>query len=211
MTRGQNSFHIKGQNSMAKRGPEAASSTKRKGAVSDQYTRILIPDPDGGYTAEILELPGCLAEGDTTAEAISRVDQAKDSWVAAAREAGQAIPEPFNARGFSGNVALRLPKGLHKRVARMAEREQTSMNQWLVAAVAEKVGSKEMYNRLLNDVRSQIQIGVFRASVIADLQVPLNPIAHAWQHSMVNSASPPSSGMPIASQSVGFESGGRNG
>ena len=169
---------------MAKRGQPAASKRTIGENFSDQYARVLIPDPDGGYTAEILEFPGCFAEGDTPAEAIARVNEAAKSWIAAAREAGQQIPEPHDARGFSGNVALRMPKGLHKRAARMAERDRTSMNQWLVSAIAERVGAKELHSRLVEDIRRQARL--IGSMLLLKSISASGPSQHEWQQSNVS-------------------------
>jgi antitoxin HicB len=45
-------------------------------------------------------------------------------------------PCPPIREAYSGNLRLRLPKSLHARLAREAEREGVSLNQWLVAKLA---------------------------------------------------------------------------
>jgi predicted RNase H-like HicB family nuclease len=107
------------------------------------YARRLTPDEDGGYTATIQEFPGLIADGDTAGEAISNLESAAESWIEAVLESGQEIPEPISFDGYSGKIALRVPRGLHKRAAEMASSEGTSLNQWLVAAISEYVGCKE--------------------------------------------------------------------
>ena len=75
------------------------------------YSRILIPDDESGtFTAEILEFPGCIAQGDTAQEAYERLEEAAKAWIEAALELGQEIPPPSLAHGYGGKVALRLPK-----------------------------------------------------------------------------------------------------
>lgn len=107
------------------------------------YTRVLIPDVESGtFTAEILELAGCRSQGSSPDEAYTNLDAAAGDWLAAAIESGQHIPEPLTTpRGYSGNVALRLPKSLHRRAAQYAHRDGVSLNQFIVAALAESVGS----------------------------------------------------------------------
>lgn len=116
--------------------------------MSDDYTklpyaRILIPDPSGGFFAEILELPGCFAEGETANETVEALERAMRSWIEAALDQGQEIPEPTASQGYAGKIALRLPRSIHKRAAQMAARDNTSLNQFLLAAIAERVGVKE--------------------------------------------------------------------
>ncbi len=117
--------------------------------LREPYSRILIPEDEGGYSAEILEFPGCYSYGDTAEEAISNLEEAAKSWIAASLEQGHTIPPPTGHNEFSGKIALRLPSSLHKEAARMAERERVSLNQFLVSAVAAKVGAEDYHNRLI--------------------------------------------------------------
>ena len=113
------------------------------------YSRILIPDDESGtFTAEVLEFPGCIAQGDTVQEAYERLEEAAKAWIEAALELGQEIPPPSLAFGYGGKVALRLPKSLHRHAAMAAERDGTSLNQFIVAAIAEKVGAHKLYEKL---------------------------------------------------------------
>jgi len=113
------------------------------------YSRILIPDDESGtFTAEILEFPGCIAQGDTAKEAYERLEEAAKAWIEAALELGQEIPPPSLAHGYGGKVALRLPKSLHRQAAMAAERDGTSLNQFMVTAIAEKVGAHKLYEKL---------------------------------------------------------------
>jgi antitoxin HicB len=118
--------------------------------LAKPYARVLTPDEEyGGYTAEILEFPGCVTEGDTAAEALENLEAAAEAWIEAALSMGQEIPEPSDSgEGYGGRVALRLPRSLHGRAMRMAQREGTSLNQFLVAAVAERVGAGTLYGQL---------------------------------------------------------------
>lgn len=107
------------------------------------YSRVLIPDADSGtFTAEILELAGCRSQGSTPEEAYSNLAAAAHDWFVAAIESGHHIPEPLTTpRGYSGNLALRLPKSLHRRAVQYASRDGVSLNQYIVMALAERVGS----------------------------------------------------------------------
>ena len=53
---------------------------------------------DGVFVAEVPELPGCLAHGDTQHAALRNVNQAMDLWLDTAREFGDPIPEPKGER-----------------------------------------------------------------------------------------------------------------
>ncbi len=54
----------------------------------------LSPDDGGGWFAEIPDLPGCCSDGETQAEALLNVEDAKRGWIAAALELGRSVPPP---------------------------------------------------------------------------------------------------------------------
>jgi predicted RNase H-like HicB family nuclease len=118
--------------------------------LSKQYARILTPDPSGVYVAQILEFPGCIAEGDSPHEAYERLEAAAESWIDAMLRRGQKIPEPSydRIRDYSGKIALRLPRSLHRDAVRFAERENTSLNQFLVSSVSAAVGAMSLYEHV---------------------------------------------------------------
>jgi|SRR5947208_353505 len=125
--------------------------------LKEPYARILIPDEEGGFSAEILEFPGCFAEGDTADEAMQALDRAADAWIQAALDQGQAIPPPFRNQGYGGKIALRLPRSLHRQATEFAERDGTSLNQFLVSAIAARVGAEEFYNRLVTELLKKLE------------------------------------------------------
>ena len=63
-------------------------------------------------------------------------------WVEEVERAGRTIPPPAR-EGPSGRLLLRLPRSLHARVARAAARDGVSVNAFVTAAVAERVGMAE--------------------------------------------------------------------
>jgi antitoxin HicB len=121
------------------------------------YSRILIPD-DGSYAAEILEFPGCFAQGDTPDEAIANLDNAARSWIQVALSQGQEIPEPYLNQGYAGKIALRLPRSMHRQAVRLAERDGISLNQFLVSAIAARIGAEDFYNRLAEKIERRLAI-----------------------------------------------------
>lgn len=59
------------------------------------YSLTLVPDPsEPGYAIKVNELPGCISQGDTPDEAVRRIREAMEAWLATALEDGAAIPEP---------------------------------------------------------------------------------------------------------------------
>ncbi len=49
---------------------------------------------DDAFIAEVPELPGCAADGETYAEAVSNVEVVIAEWIETARELGREILEP---------------------------------------------------------------------------------------------------------------------
>jgi predicted RNase H-like HicB family nuclease len=97
-------------------------------------------DEDTPWRAEVEELPGCAVTGATPAEAAERVPSALAEWVAAALAEGRDIPEPRNARSYSGKLLLRMPLTLHAELAQAAEREQVSLNGYINGQLAAAIG-----------------------------------------------------------------------
>jgi antitoxin HicB len=118
--------------------------------INEPYTRILIPNEDGSYSAEILEFSGCFAEGETANEAMDNLINAALAWLETCIEQGLDIPEPFENQDFGGKIALRLPRSLHRQASRMAERDGVSLNQFLVSAISARVGAENMFMHLMD-------------------------------------------------------------
>ena len=49
---------------------------------------------DESFVVEVPELPGCMADGKTYAEAVKNAEEIIDEWIETARKLGRLIPEP---------------------------------------------------------------------------------------------------------------------
>lgn len=115
------------------------------------YSRVIIPDiQTGTFTGKVLELPGCITEGDTIPETYANLEDAALSWIEAALELGQEVPPPVCDTAYGGKIALRIPRSLHREVALAAQREGTSINQYIMMALSEKVGARKLYDDLIS-------------------------------------------------------------
>ena len=65
-----------------------------------EYTVKIFPDPegDGDYIAEIEELKGCSAFGETPEEALQEIETAMELWIESAKKHGKPIPKPKNQK-----------------------------------------------------------------------------------------------------------------
>lgn len=115
---------------------------KVKEYLAKPYTRELIRNEDGTWFARVMELKGCMTEGNTKEEALKNLDDAMKGWIDVAIEDGESIPEPLESRSFSGKFVVRVPRSLHRNLAKRAEVEGVSLNQVVVTALAREVGQK---------------------------------------------------------------------
>ena len=53
---------------------------------------------DGVFVAEVPELSGCIAHGDTQEEALAKAQEAIKLWIDTAKEFGDPVPEPKGHR-----------------------------------------------------------------------------------------------------------------
>lgn len=52
---------------------------------------------DSVFVAEVPELPGCMAHGNSKAAALANVQEAVQLWIETAREFGDPVPEPWGS------------------------------------------------------------------------------------------------------------------
>jgi predicted RNase H-like HicB family nuclease len=55
---------------------------------------IYLSDADSAFIAEVPELPGCMADGQTYQQAVENVEVVIREWLDTARELGRTIPKP---------------------------------------------------------------------------------------------------------------------
>lgn len=87
--------------------------------------RRLTEAEGGGWLISFPDLPGCLSDGETIAEALASGVEAVESHLASHRKHGDPVPEPGGV-ARSGRFFLHLPPDLHHRLAARAEEEGAS-------------------------------------------------------------------------------------
>jgi antitoxin HicB len=96
--------------------------------------------PSDGWAAHVEELPGCAATGASADEAVRGVERAMRGWIADALANGREVPKPRSATSHSGRLLVRMPQSLHAELARAAEREEVSLNQFITSSLASAIG-----------------------------------------------------------------------
>ncbi|MCC5850912.1 MAG: type II toxin-antitoxin system HicB family antitoxin [Verrucomicrobia bacterium] len=67
--------------------------------MNSKYEIILFwSDEDNAFIADVPELPGCMAHGDTQDQALSNAQSAIELWLETAHEFGDPIPQPKGRR-----------------------------------------------------------------------------------------------------------------
>ena len=65
----------------------------------DRYEKIIYWSKDDGcFVAEVPELAGCMAHGDSYESALASTREAIRGWIETARELGRPVPEPKGRR-----------------------------------------------------------------------------------------------------------------
>ena len=68
--------------------------------MADLKYEIIIywSEQDGHYIAEVPELPGCMADGETLEDTLAMVKEVMQLWVETAEEDGMPVPQPKGRR-----------------------------------------------------------------------------------------------------------------
>lgn len=104
------------------------------------YTIVLRIDEEGDIISRIEELPGCVAHGANAAKSLARLREVQSLWIEDCLEAGEPVPEPTREAVLpSGRWVQRVPRSLHDRLARLAKRENVSLNQLVTSLLSEAV------------------------------------------------------------------------
>jgi len=93
------------------------------------------PD-EGGYVIEFPDLPDCLTQVESLDELVAIANEIQELWIETEYERGRAIPSPSYPEEYSGKFNVRLPKSLHRQLAKHAVADGVSLNQHVVALLA---------------------------------------------------------------------------
>ena len=114
-----------------------------KNAVSIKWS-----DDDNGFIAIIPGLNALSAFGSTREEALTELNTAAEAYFEAWEEAGKPLPVPEKVIPFSGQLRLRMPKSLHASLSYEAERENVSLNTYIVSLLSERHMVRQMLNKI---------------------------------------------------------------
>lgn len=102
----------------------------------------IVEGAGGGYVACHTDLPGCVGQGESLGEALDALQSARVSWLTQAHESGKQIPLPDTMKRYSGKFIVRITSSLHEQLADAAGREGVSLNQYVLALLAEGIARR---------------------------------------------------------------------
>lgn len=124
--------------------------------LKTNYPVTVYPAPEGGYVAEIEDLPGCITEGETLEEVFERIEDARRIWIEVQFEEGEQIPVPRTELEYSGKFLVRIPRTLHRQLATQAQRENVSLNQYIETLLAGKAALKDFTSELTGRMKNRL-------------------------------------------------------
>ena len=116
----------------------------------------------GGYSVEVPDLPGCVTEGDTLAEAIFLGEDAASGWVLGELEEGRAVPPASQINsihpgdgGFVSLLSLDMDAYAEK-YGKKAVRKNLTIPAWLnTFAEQQKVNFSQLLTQALTELYQQ--------------------------------------------------------
>lgn len=119
------------------------------------YAVLVVPLTEaegGGYMALVPDLHGCMADGETPAEALEAVQDAIAAWLSAQAEMNRPAPEPGSARSEADDQLQILNEYIEKQDALVKSQEemiemQTKLIDNLQAELAEMKAPNKITSR----------------------------------------------------------------
>jgi|WetSurMetagenome_2_1015567.scaffolds.fasta_scaffold15238_5 predicted RNase H-like HicB family nuclease len=109
--------------------------------MANKYSTIVQwSEADGAFIATVSEFPRLSSFGDTPQQAVDELRGVIDDAVDILEQEGGDLPAPQELPQSSGQFRVRMPRSLHQRLVERARVEDVSLNQLVVAMVAEGLG-----------------------------------------------------------------------
>jgi predicted HicB family RNase H-like nuclease len=109
----------------------------KKNDLIDKYTyRVEWSEEDMVHIARCLEFPSLLAHGATASRALLEIEKVVAESIKWMEEENETIPEPFGLKKFKGNLTLRVPTEIHRKLAIKSAEEGVSLNQYILSKIS---------------------------------------------------------------------------
>jgi len=106
--------------------------------MQDKYSaNVFWSEEDDCFIATCSEFPLLSAHGETKEEALSEFQTVLELAIESYKENGIELPAPAAPIDYSGQLRIRIPKSLHKKLAETASNENVSLNTYIVSLLSE--------------------------------------------------------------------------
>jgi predicted HicB family RNase H-like nuclease len=103
----------------------------------DKYTyRVEWSEDDRVHIARCLEFPSLAAHGETAGKALAEIEKVVDESIRWMNEEHELVPEPFGLKKYRGNLTVRVPSELHKKLVIQSAEEGVSLNQYILSKIS---------------------------------------------------------------------------
>jgi predicted HicB family RNase H-like nuclease len=108
-----------------------------KNNITDKYTyKVEWSEEDNVHIARCLEFPSLMAHGNTPGKALLEIEKVVAECIDWMEEENELIPEPFGLKKFKGNLTLRVPSEVHKKLVMKSAEEGVSLNQYILSKIS---------------------------------------------------------------------------
>ncbi|GHT52189.1 antitoxin HicB [Spirochaetia bacterium] len=108
-----------------------------KNSIIEKYTyRVEWSEDDKVHIARCLEFPSLMAHGNTAGKALLEIEKVVTESIKWMKEENELIPEPFGLKKFKGNLTLRVPSEIHKKLVIKSAEEGVSLNQYILSKIS---------------------------------------------------------------------------
>ena len=103
----------------------------------EKYTyRVEWSEEDETHIARCLEYPSLMTHGNTIETALDEIKKVVRETIEWMKEENKKVPEPFGLKKFKGNLTLRIPAEVHRKLAMESAEEGVSVNQYILSKIS---------------------------------------------------------------------------
>ncbi|HAJ95227.1 MAG TPA: toxin-antitoxin system HicB family antitoxin [Actinobacteria bacterium] len=105
--------------------------------IIEKYTyRVEWSEEDQLHIARCLEFPSLAAHSKTVGGALKEIEKVVEEAIAWIKEENEEIPEPFGLKKYKGNLTLRVPAEVHRKLSIKSAEEGVSINQYILSKIS---------------------------------------------------------------------------
>lgn len=106
-------------------------------ADADKYTyRVEWSEEDGVHLARCLEFPSLIVHADNPEKALKEIETVVSETITWMREEKEKVPEPLGMKRYKGNLSLRVPAEVHRKLVIKSAEEGVSLNQYILSKIS---------------------------------------------------------------------------